>query len=162
MHGYGKAADWGLEVAKDVYDWRSMLIEWSDVDAGILLSGAPGCGKTTFAKALAAELDAHLVVGSYSTWLGSGLGHQGDMIKLMRAAFDEAIEHAPSVLLIDEIDNFVDRASDKSHHAEWNRGVVMRSLNAWMVRCLVRALLLSAQQIIPRLLTSLQTRWPSR
>lgn len=123
MHGYGKAADWGMEVAKDMFDWRSMLIEWSDVDAGILLSGAPGCGKTTFAKALAAEMDAHLVVGSYSVWLGSGLGHQGDMIRLMRAAFAEAIEHAPSVLLIDEIDNFVDRATDKSNNAEWNRGV---------------------------------------
>lgn len=124
MHGYGKAADWGLEVARDVYDWRSMLIEWSDVDAGILLSGAPGCGKTTFAKALAAEMDAHLVVGSYSVWMGSGAGHQGDLIRLMRAAFAEAIEHAPSVLLIDEIDNFVDRSTDKSQHAEWNRGVV--------------------------------------
>lgn len=124
MFGYGKAADWGMEVAKDMFDWRSMLIEWSDVDAGILLSGAPGCGKTTFAKALAAEMDAHLVVGSYSVWLGSGLGHQGDMIRLMRAAFAEAIEHAPSVLLIDEIDNFVDRATDKSNNAEWNRGVV--------------------------------------
>lgn len=123
MFGYGAAKDWGLEVARDVFDWRSMLIEWSDVDAGILLSGAPGCGKTTFAKALASELDAHLVVGSYSVWMGSGAGHQGDLIKAMRAAFDEAIEHAPSVLLIDEIDNFVDRATDKSNNSEWNRGV---------------------------------------
>ncbi|WP_296069406.1 AAA family ATPase [uncultured Agrobacterium sp.] len=125
MHGYGDAQAWGVELAKDIEDWRKGVISWSDVDNGILLSGPPGCGKTTFASALARSLDAHLVVGSYAGWLGTGDGHQGDLIKSMRMAFAEACEYAPTVLLIDEIDNFIARGSIGNGKAdEWNRGVV--------------------------------------
>lgn len=125
VHGYGPAADWGHELAQDMEDWRRGNIRWNDVDGGILLSGPPGCGKTTFAKSLARSLDAHLVVGSYSAWLGTGEGHQGNLLLAMRAAFAEAMKHAPSVLLIDEIDNFVARGSiGNGRSDEWNRGVV--------------------------------------
>lgn len=124
-HGYGDAKTWGLELARDIDDWRNGVIAWSDVDNGVLLSGPPGCGKTSFAAALARTLDAHLVIGSYSTWIANGDGHQGDLIRSMRAAFDEAREHAPSVVLVDEIDNFVARGSiGHGKSDEWMRGVV--------------------------------------
>ncbi|UNK37709.1 AAA family ATPase [Shinella sp. H4-D48] len=125
LHGYGEAKNWGLELARDIDDWRRGDIAWSDVDNGVLLSGPPGCGKTTYAAALAKTLDAHFVSGSYSAWLGTGDGHQGNLIIAMRAAFDEARLHAPSVILIDEIDNFVQRGSIGDGRAdEWTRGVV--------------------------------------
>lgn len=125
LHGYGEAKLWGLELARDLADWNRGDIRWADVDNGILLSGPPGCGKTTFAAALAKTLDAHFVVGSYSTWLGSGDGHQGDLLKSMREAFREARENSPSVILIDEIDNFVQRGSiGHAKNDEWMRGVV--------------------------------------
>ncbi|WP_026612831.1 AAA family ATPase [Ensifer aridi] len=125
MHGYGDAQTWALELAKDIEDWRAGKITWADVDNGVLLSGAPGCGKTTFAAALARTLDAHLVIGSYAAWIGTGEGHQGDLIRAMRAAFDEAREHAPAVVLVDEIDNFVSRGSiGHARSDEWMRGVV--------------------------------------
>lgn len=125
LHGYGEAKTWGTELARDIEDWRRGTINWSDVDNGVLLSGPPGCGKTTYAAALAKSLDAHLVVGSYSVWLGTGDGHQGNLIGAMQAAFGEARLHAPSVILIDEIDNFVQRGSiGDARLDEWTRGVV--------------------------------------
>ncbi|WP_244425976.1 AAA family ATPase [Sinorhizobium fredii] len=125
MHGYGAAQEWGLELARDIEDWRNGSISWADVDNGILLSGPPGCGKTTFAASLAKSLDAHIVIGSYSAWIANGEGHQGDLIRSMRNAFAEAREHAPSVILIDEIDNFIARGSiGHGRSDEWVRGVV--------------------------------------
>lgn len=72
MHGYGDAKAWGLELARDIEDWRDGKIKWEDVDNGALISGPPGCGKTTFAPSLARTLGAHFIGGSYSSWLGTG------------------------------------------------------------------------------------------
>ena len=125
LHGYGEAKAWGLDLARDIADWQRGDIRWQDVDNGVLLSGPPGCGKTTFAAALAKTLGAHFVSGSYSAWLGTGDGHQGDLLKAMRGAFAEARSNTPCVLLIDEIDNFVARGSvGHGKTDEWMRGVV--------------------------------------
>ena len=49
--------------------------------------------------------DVPLVSGSYAAWIGTGTGHQGDLIRSMRAAFREAKDRAPSILAIDEVDS---------------------------------------------------------
>lgn len=125
LHGYGAAKDWSSELKRDIVDWRGGRIAWTDVDNGLLLSGPPGVGKTTFAAALAKSLDAHFIVGGYSAWISHGEGHQGDLIRAMRASFDEARSLAPCVILIDEADAFVARGSIGHGKAdEWMRGVV--------------------------------------
>lgn len=117
LHGLGEAGVWGQELATDLRDWRDGRISWSDVDRGVLVSGPPGTGKTTFARALASTCEAHLVLGSLAQWQSHG--HLGDLLKAMRAAFAEAREKAPSILFIDEIDAVGDRdkfSGDSAHY----------------------------------------------
>ncbi len=109
MAGYGEAKDWGLDLARDVTDWLSGTISWDEVDKGILLSGPPGVGKTIFSRALAATCNMELVPASYAKWQAKG--HLGDFLKAMQASFAEAKKKAPSILFIDELDAFGDRAS---------------------------------------------------
>ncbi|EUB97526.1 AAA ATPase central domain protein [Rhizobium sp. CF080] len=106
-HGYGEARDWGLRLAEDIASWKRGEIAWEDVDRGALLCGPPGCGKTTYAKALAASCGVELVVASAGRWQAAG--HLGDYLKAMRASFKQAQTKAPSILFLDEFDSFGSR-----------------------------------------------------
>lgn len=121
-HGFGEAATWATELATDLKAWQSGDIGWADVDRGILLSGAPGVGKTTFARALATTCGAHLVVGSIARW--QARGHLGDLLKAMRAAFDEAKQRAPAILFIDEVDAVGSRDDFRGNNAQYSTEVV--------------------------------------
>lgn len=124
MHGYGEAKTWGLRLAEDLKAWREGNITWADVDRGVLLCGHPGCGKTSYAKALATTCDIDLVSSSAAKWQAQG--HLGDYLKAMRAAFAEAKKKAPCLLFIDEFDSFGDRDAPTSddHHRDYRRQVI--------------------------------------
>ncbi len=117
MAGYGEARDWGLELATDIHDLKAGLIEWNDVDKGLLLSGPPGTGKTIYADALARTCGVPVVHGSASQW--QARGHLGDFLKAMRASFAEAKKLAPAILFIDELDSFGDR-NDESNNQSYD------------------------------------------
>lgn len=123
MHGYGKAKDWDLQLASDLRAWRDGQISWEDVDRGALLFGPPGCGKTSYARALAKSCGVTLINASAARWQAKG--HLGDYLKAMRSAFSEAARSTPCILFIDEADSFGDRdAGGDPDHRDYRRQVI--------------------------------------
>lgn len=121
LPGYGEAKAWGLELAEDLAAWKAGDLGWDAVDRGVLLSGPPGSGKTSYAAALARTCNVPLILGSAARWQATG--HLGDMLKAMRKAFAEAARQAPSILLIDEFDSFTSRddrtgSSNDNYHRQ--------------------------------------------
>jgi DNA polymerase III delta prime subunit len=128
MTGFGTAREWGLQLAQDIRDHRDGLITWSDLDRGVLLSGPPGCGKTTFARALAAECEIDLVVSTYTDWHGSGNGD--NVAKELRKLFSDwrkKGQAAPFILFLDEFDSMGARGAN-GHNESW----FITQINAWL------------------------------
>lgn len=123
LSGYGEAADWAACLKLDLDLWRNGLLDWNELSSRLLLSGPPGTGKTTFAKALCNTLQVPLLATSVARWLEAS--YLGDVLKSIDAAFTVASEHRPAILFIDEIDNLGSRASGdsrghKGHDDYWS------------------------------------------
>ena len=82
-----------LELAKK-YGLRKVL-------EGILLYGPPGCGKTLIIEAAAGEHNIPLVAAHPAALLSKWFGESE---KNIRKLFEFAKEHAPVIILIDEVD----------------------------------------------------------
>lgn len=76
---------------------------------GLLLYGPPGTGKTLLARATAGELDAAFFTVSAADVLSKWVGEAEQNVKKL---FDAAVEHAPSVIFIDEIESLVPARRD--------------------------------------------------
>lgn len=118
LHGYGDAKAWALNLKQDLALWTSSTLPWPQMSTKLLLSGPPGTGKTTFARALCNTLQVPLVATSVSTWLEPS--HLGDVIKRMRLTFEEARNHAPCILFVDEIDGIGRRGEKNDYDDYWN------------------------------------------
>ena len=86
------------------------------VPRGILLTGAPGTGKTLLAKAIAGEAQVPFFQVNGSSfeekWVGVGASR-------VRKLFEEAKEAAPSIIFIDEIDSLAkSRYNDSNSNNE--------------------------------------------
>ncbi len=114
LAGYGDARRWALDLKLDLGSWQSGEVDWSDLSSRLLISGPPGTGKTTFAKALCNTLQVPLVATSVARWLETS--HLGDVLAAMTTTFEHATQAAPCILFIDEIDNIGNRGGGSERH----------------------------------------------
>ena len=68
---------------------------------GVLLYGPPGTGKTLLSRAVAEELGANVMKLPATELIGT---YSGETEANLRSLFNEAAHHAPSLIIIDEID----------------------------------------------------------
>ncbi|MCV3768734.1 AAA family ATPase [Rhizobium sp. TRM95796] len=116
--GYGAARDWALDLRSDLHLWREGHLDWSEMSTKLLLSGPPGTGKTTFAKALCNTLQAPLLATSVSQWLEAS--YLGDVMTAMSATFEAAAKLRPAILFVDEIDGIGRRGAGGPHSDYWD------------------------------------------
>lgn len=116
---------------------------------GILLHGGPGNGKTVFAEALAGELQLPLLQLSHSDVASMWVGERTSRIK---QAFEQAIQHQPCVLFIDEVDSFLEsRSGDRNDGTKEDRDAVNALLTLMVDIRQARVVLVAATNHIDRL-----------
>ena len=76
------------------------------VPTGLILTGAPGTGKTLTAKLLASQSNRSFYAVTPSDILS---GAAGGSVQKLRDTFTRAKEHAPSILFFDEMDGLFPR-----------------------------------------------------
>jgi len=83
---------------------------------GILLTGDPGNGKTTMAEALAGQLKLPIINVAFGTFASSWVGQTTERVMKV---FDDAIQQAPCVLFMDEIEAvLIDRSKVSNADSE--------------------------------------------
>ena len=124
---------------------------------GVLIHGRPGTGKTMLAKLLAKESGREWVKASYSSW--QSCDHLGEHLASMKASFDEAIEKAPSVMFIDELDSVLSR--DAGQSSDKNAGYMTAVINAlleWVQLALEKGVAVIAASNYPEKIDAALTR----
>lgn len=104
----------------EVYDHLGI-----EAPRGILFFGPPGVGKTYLAKAIANEIGAHFLYINGPEIVSSV--HGGTEANLRRI-FEEATEHSPSIVMIDELDAIVPHRDESGSQADVRCGAQLLSL----------------------------------
>lgn len=124
-----------IDIVQNEARYRSLGILFP---SAIVLHGPPGCGKTFAVEALVSYLDWPCYHVD-STSIGSPYIHETG--RKIGAVFKEAADHAPAVLVIDEMDAFLaDRGTGGDHRTEEVAEFLRRLPEAQKNRVLVIAM----------------------
>ena len=93
---------------------------------GVLLYGPPGTGKTLIAKALANETSAYFTHIGGPEVMGK---YYGESEERLRKVFEEAQEHAPAIIFIDEIDAVAPKREELGSQQQVEKRVVAQLLS---------------------------------
>lgn len=109
-----------LQDVKEIIEWplsHPEIYKWLGVEPprGILLHGPPGCGKTHLALAIAGELGVPFFNISAPEMVS---GMSGESESRIRSLFQQAIDNAPSIIFIDEIDSITPKRENASREME--------------------------------------------
>jgi cell division protease FtsH len=111
LHGLDEAVAWAKSTILDIDSWKRGEIGWDAVDAGVVLNGPPGVGKTLFCKVFSDATGLPMVAATLAKWQGAGEGHLGHLLRAMRKDFEDARAKAPAIVFIDELDSFPNRSA---------------------------------------------------
>jgi transitional endoplasmic reticulum ATPase len=92
---------------------------------GVLMYGPPGTGKTLIAKAVAYESEANFITISGPEILSK---FYGEPEAKLREIFKQAEEHAPTIILIDEIDSIAPKREEMTGERMVERRIVAQLL----------------------------------
>lgn len=128
VRGLDAAKLWGLDLKADLASYRAGDLPFSAVDAGAVLAGPPGTGKTMVARIIAAECELAFVATSIGELFATSDGDLGAVIKRSRQVFSQARDAAPSLLFIDELDALPSRANLSPRNRDWWTPVITEFL----------------------------------
>jgi len=116
LQGYGDAKAWAQQVVTDAARHRAgEAVKLTSC----LLAGPPGTGKTRLVQSIAKTAGLTLVSTSVASWFSRSAGDLDGVVKALVDVVDRAMQSAPSLLFLDELDAIPSRTSLSSRGRDW-------------------------------------------
>lgn len=116
LQGYGEAKVWAQQVVTDAARLRAgEPVKF----VSCLLAGPPGTGKTRLVQSIAKTAGLTLITTSVASWFSRSSGDLDGVVKSLVDIVDKALQSAPSLLFLDELDALPSRVNLSSRGRDW-------------------------------------------